>query len=165
MIIFELQCEAGHRFEGWFGDSQDYEQQKQQGLLTCPMCDGHNVSKMPGVVPFIKKSTRQPSSEQQQQIETKSKSDSKAINKKRRRRRKQEVNVDPVVLLKTLHHHVRTKFENVGSRFYDEVVKMHRGESPKRGIYGHVTHEQQEKLDEQEIPYATLPKLGPEFEN
>lgn len=47
MIVFDLQCERGHRFEGWFGSSTDYEQQSARGLLACPECASMVVSKAP----------------------------------------------------------------------------------------------------------------------
>ena len=37
MIIYDLQCEALHRFEGWFKNPDDYEQQLASGLLACPV--------------------------------------------------------------------------------------------------------------------------------
>ena len=38
MKVFDLQCEAGHGFEGWFGSEEDYQSQCARGLLTCPLC-------------------------------------------------------------------------------------------------------------------------------
>ena len=38
MIVFDLSCADGHRFEGWFGSSADYAEQQEQGLLACPHC-------------------------------------------------------------------------------------------------------------------------------
>ena len=31
MIVFDLQCEKGHAFEGWFEDNQAYDGQKRKG--------------------------------------------------------------------------------------------------------------------------------------
>ncbi len=45
MIVFDLNCSEGHRFEGWFGSSSDYEEQCLSGLLTCPECGSDEVSK------------------------------------------------------------------------------------------------------------------------
>lgn len=47
MIVFDLSCTQGHRFEGWFGSSADYESQQKRGLLACPQCDCASVSKAP----------------------------------------------------------------------------------------------------------------------
>ena len=46
MIIFDLICaEREHRFEGWFGSSQDYAEQTERGLLDCPVCGSKNIAK------------------------------------------------------------------------------------------------------------------------
>lgn len=46
MIVFDLQCRDGeHRFEGWFGSSEDYESQCARGLVACPQCGSPDVIK------------------------------------------------------------------------------------------------------------------------
>lgn len=46
MIVFDLQCVGhGHRFEGWFGSSADYESQSARGLVSCPSCGSDDVVK------------------------------------------------------------------------------------------------------------------------
>ncbi len=46
MIVYDLECRAGgHLFEGWFGSSDDFAQQSQRGLVTCPECDSGDIVK------------------------------------------------------------------------------------------------------------------------
>jgi len=46
MIVYDLECrEGGHRFEGWFGSSDDYARQHERGLVTCPFCGSGDVAK------------------------------------------------------------------------------------------------------------------------
>ena len=47
MIVFDLHCDQGHRFEGWFGSSADYEGQQKRGLVACPECGSQAVGKAP----------------------------------------------------------------------------------------------------------------------
>ena len=47
MIVFDLSCSEGHRFEGWFGSSDDYADQKAGGLLVCPQCGSEEIGKAP----------------------------------------------------------------------------------------------------------------------
>ena len=47
MIVFDLRCAHGHRFEGWFGSSDDYASQQERGLLMCPQCGSVEVDKAP----------------------------------------------------------------------------------------------------------------------
>lgn len=46
MIVYDLLCQdGGHRFEGWFGSSDDFAGQQARGLLACPQCGGAQVVK------------------------------------------------------------------------------------------------------------------------
>ena len=48
MIVYDLECRAnGHRFEGWFGSSDDYDVQLGRGLVSCPQCGSDDVLKAP----------------------------------------------------------------------------------------------------------------------
>jgi hypothetical protein len=47
MIVFDLCCDGGHRFEGWFGSSEDYADQHARGLVACPQCGSGAVDKAP----------------------------------------------------------------------------------------------------------------------
>ena len=47
MIVYDLNCPTGHRFEGWFGSSEDFANQQQRGLVTCPACGSVEVTKAP----------------------------------------------------------------------------------------------------------------------
>ena len=46
MKVLDLQCSHGHVFEGWFVSHEDYESQRERGLLTCPVCEDAQVNKM-----------------------------------------------------------------------------------------------------------------------
>ncbi|WP_121119698.1 DUF1178 family protein [Croceibacterium ferulae] len=47
MIVYDLQCEHGHRFEGWFGSSADFDGQQARGLVSCPHCGSAATSRAP----------------------------------------------------------------------------------------------------------------------
>jgi len=47
MIVYDLSCPAGHRFEGWFSSSGDFDGQQARGLVACPDCGSANVVKAP----------------------------------------------------------------------------------------------------------------------
>ena len=38
MISFDLKCGLGHVFEAWFKSSGAYEEQRNSGLIGCPLC-------------------------------------------------------------------------------------------------------------------------------
>ncbi|WP_347303651.1 DUF1178 family protein [Croceibacterium sp. TMG7-5b_MA50] len=47
MIVYDLQCDGQHRFEGWFGSSADFDSQQGRGLVTCPHCGSAKVNRAP----------------------------------------------------------------------------------------------------------------------
>ena len=47
MIVFDLTCDLGHRFEGWFGSSNDFASQCERGMVACPQCGSEEISKAP----------------------------------------------------------------------------------------------------------------------
>lgn len=47
MIVFDLCCYQGHRFEGWFASSDAFTGQRARGLVECPHCGTRSVEKAP----------------------------------------------------------------------------------------------------------------------
>jgi hypothetical protein len=48
MIVFDLQCrDGGETFEAWFRSGAEFEEQREAGLVQCPMCQSANVAKAP----------------------------------------------------------------------------------------------------------------------
>lgn len=45
MIRYALRCGVGHEFDGWFRNSGDFEVQKADGALICPVCGDRQVEK------------------------------------------------------------------------------------------------------------------------
>jgi hypothetical protein len=48
VIVFDLHCgDGGETFEGWFRSNADFEEQREAGLVQCPICQSANVAKAP----------------------------------------------------------------------------------------------------------------------
>ena len=47
MKVYNLQCEDGHSFEGWFRSEDDFISQNKKGLFSCPICENSNISRIP----------------------------------------------------------------------------------------------------------------------
>jgi hypothetical protein len=48
MIVFDLQCrDGGETFEAWFRSNADFDEQREAGLVQCPVCQSANVEKAP----------------------------------------------------------------------------------------------------------------------
>ena len=45
MIVFDLACAHGHRFEGWFNSSAGFADQRERRLIACPICNDTDVDK------------------------------------------------------------------------------------------------------------------------
>ena len=60
VIVINLVCEQAHPFEGWFRSSNEFKAQKEQGLVSCPVCGSHNVVRKPSA-PYLNSGARPPS--------------------------------------------------------------------------------------------------------
>ena len=45
MIVFDVSCSNEHVFEGWFKDSDSFDEQVEAGAVTCPVCGDGKVRK------------------------------------------------------------------------------------------------------------------------
>lgn len=132
LITYSLRCHRGHEFEGWFGDSAAFEDQRASGHLVCPMCRSARVEKAvmaPAVCGTKKTSTR-----------------SKAAEARQMRQ-----------FMTGLRKYVQQNADYVGPNFAEEARKIHYGETPERHIYGEATRREAEELVEEGIDVAPLP--------
>jgi hypothetical protein len=47
MIVFDLRCADGHRFESWFQSGAVFDRQQAEGAIECPLCGSHAIAKAP----------------------------------------------------------------------------------------------------------------------
>lgn len=150
MIAFDLHCRAGgHRFEGWFGSSDDYARQQERGLVACPQCGSVDVIKAP-MAPNIPRKGNQltpPSA----QGEATAKGQAMAAGP-----------MPPEALkmmqaLAKMQAKALAKSRWVGESFADESRAMHYGERETEAIHGQTTLEEAIELLEEGIEVAPLP--------
>jgi hypothetical protein len=137
MIVFDLVCGQGHRFEGWFASSDAFAEQQGKELVRCPMCDDHHVERLPSARVRVPKG--------EAAVDAPKAPDAQAA-----------VAGMPADLLAKLREVVR-KTEDVGERFPEEARKIHYNESPQRAIRGRATKEDAEALKDEGIEFQTLP--------
>lgn len=135
MIAFDLQCSHGHTFEGWFEDSAAYEAQRIQDLIACPICDDTAVSKLPSV--FAIKSTS-PSQTPQPSPKPNSEAEIAALNQQ-------------------IVNYVEKNFDDVGSDFAKEALKIHYGAEKPRNIRGVSTKDEEKTLEKEGIKFFKFP--------
>ena len=130
MIVLNLHCRQQHRFEGWFASPSSFEDQLRRGLLTCPVCNSAEVSRLPSG-PHVISSARadrdgeSPAAVQQQ-------------------------------LLAVVKDYLRNS-ENVGARFPEEARKIHYEEVPARNIRGIASIDEARELLDEGISVVAVP--------
>jgi len=145
MIVYDLACSEGHRFEGWFGSSDDYEDQRARGLLICPTCGTTEVAKAP-MAPAV------PAKGNQRQEVLHPVASQPMAN----------TPMPPQVqqALAALARAQAEALKNstwVGDRFVEETRKMHYGEREEAPIHGQASLAEAKALLEEGVPVAPLP--------
>jgi hypothetical protein len=142
MIIFELACATGHRFEGWFASAEDFARQSDESMVRCPVCDTVEVTRVPSArVRVGGSASPAPTPQHEPDVPPPT---SEAI-----------AGLPPAVLAK-LREIIRHT-ENVGRRFPEEARKIHYNETPARAIRGQASPEETQELEEEGIDVAPLP--------
>lgn len=145
MIVYDLECDHSHRFEGWFGSAGDYEQQLESKVLSCPMCGSGNVIRRPSASYVNTGAVDKPARREQRS----SGADRHLIPQ-------QYVNVPPEIVAKVIEHIVNST-EDVGSKFPEEARKIHYNEAPERHIRGTASPRDVASLRDEGIDVVSLP--------
>jgi hypothetical protein len=132
MIIYDLRCEKGHKFEGWFNDRISFEKQQTQKLIICPACGSSDVGMVPSTISIMGK-------------------DIKESN-----RRGAEASSLPKAL-RLFHEYLDKNFEDVGNKFAEVALKIHRGEEEGRNIKGVTTENEEETLRDEGVQFLKIP--------
>jgi hypothetical protein len=150
MKVFNLQCSAGHRFEGWFKSSESCEDQRARRLLICPVCDDPEILRLPSA-PHIQSSS---SASHGQSPELVAGQPSAAVGRLADRRSLVQQRL--LELAKALVESA----DDVGRDFPEEARRIHYQEAPERMIMGQATVEETQALQDEGIEVLSLPLLG-----
>ncbi len=154
MIVFDLVCKPhGHKFEGWFGSSADFDDQKASGLLTCPTCGSPSVSK--GLMaPNVGAKGNQHSDRSPDEANSAPVSSAGTVSNAA------SVPADHGEILK-LAAEVQEKLleqsEWVGDEFPEKAREIHYGETDEKSVHGIATPDEVEALEDEGIEIAPLP--------
>lgn len=148
MIVFDLHCDAGHRFEGWFGSSSDYDSQLERGLVACPECGSTKIGKAPmaPAVPAKSNAVRpdpipRPSDDSQPVTNTPMPAEVR----------------EAMQALAKAQAKALEKSTYVGDSFAEQSREMHYGERDEAPIHGKATIEEAKSLVDEGVPVAPLP--------
>lgn len=114
MIVLNLLCDHGHRFEGWFASGEAFRSQNERLLVQCPQCRTSAVSQLPSA-PHVKRGGTDISFPEQTSTPA----------------------AAPVMAqLQQALATMARRAENVGERFPEEARRIHYDEVPARTIRG-----------------------------
>jgi hypothetical protein len=137
MIVYDLHCDSGHHFEGWFSHADDYAEQAANGLLSCPVCSSAEICKVPTA------------SHVRTQMAPSAKNDQPTAERM----------PDQVQALQALRQYIGENFADVGSGFPEEARKIHYGESEPRNIRGVASHDEFKALRDEGVEVRALPPI------
>ncbi|MDW7711524.1 MAG: DUF1178 family protein [Deferrisomatales bacterium] len=145
MITFDLACDGGHRFEGWFGSARDFEQQMAGGLVECPLCGSRTVTKQlsPVAVHMSRRSAAGPERQPAGKPPAPGNAPPPAVP-------------PPEAFFRVLTRFVESHFEDVGASFAQEARRIDSGESEQRNIRGSATPEEEDSLREDGVEFFKL---------
>ncbi|MEW9900712.1 DUF1178 family protein [Chitinivorax sp. PXF-14] len=130
MVVYDIGCGAGHKFEGWFASSEDFDTQMQRALVQCPLCGTHKLRKLPATA--VVNVGQQPELPDGAEV------------------------IDLGAVLRGLREHVLSHSEDVGHRFPEEVRRILRGDAPERLIRGAASRVEVETLADEGIAVMSL---------
>jgi hypothetical protein len=141
MIVFDLLCAGGHRFEGWFSSAEDFASQKERRLVACPACSSAEVERVPSATRanLGAQPPKAPAVEKTPEMEGK---DAFAIAQ---------------ILYSRMLDELLAKSEDVGKQFPAEARRIHYNEAPSRAIRGQATQEEHDELVDEGTPVARIP--------
>ena len=132
MIIYDLRCRDGHKFEGWFQDRGAFEEQKCKTLIACPVCGNTEAALIPSSVAVMGREDRSS-------------------------REKTETELSPQKILREFQEYIHKNFDNVGDKFAEVALRIHHGEEDRRNIKGTTTRSEEETLREEGVQFIKLP--------
>ncbi len=144
MIRYALICQAGHEFDSWFRSYTDYDGQRAQALVACPVCGSTAIEKRI-MAPSLARTDEGPAHEDKTPVAMMS-PEEKEFRKK----------------LRELREHVTKNADYVGEKFPQLARQMHEEEIEKRSIYGEAKPAEVRALLDEGVEVQPLPILPEE---
>jgi hypothetical protein len=165
MIHYQLRCEDGHEFDGWFKDSAAFDKLSAAGMVQCPTCGGDKVARAL-MAPAIPKKGRPARNAKPEPAPPAAAPVPVARPAPLPSGQGQPVTAGPVpaelrAMLQRLRTEVEKSCDYVGGNFAEEARRMHRGESDRRGIYGEASDADADALRDEGIEVARIPWVPP----
>ncbi len=157
MIVFDLNCDYGHRFEGWFGSGADYELQLERALLSCPECGSLAVSKAPMAPSVPVKGNAKVESRAPRPVPRNSVADPVPLDAPLANREMPAEVQKALTKLAKAQAKALEKSTWVGADFARTSREMHYGDREEAPIHGKASREEAKALVEEGVQIAPLP--------
>jgi len=145
VVIYDLICDSGHEFEGWFKNSDELVSQQESKILICPFCGTEAVTKKVTAPKLTKKSNSTVVVEQSSEtVAAGIGSSSEQYGQLQK-------------MLGQVHEFVDQNFVDVGNRFADEALSIHRGEKEPANIRGTASKSELKELADEGVSAVPLP--------
>lgn len=145
MIVFDLSCPEGHRFEGWFSSSEDFAAQHGRGLVGCPQCGSAEIVKAP-MAPAVGRKGNQAAGQLQGNAPAPVASGAPSPEM-----------AAAMAKLAAMQAEALKSSTWVGEKFAEQSRAMHYGEREARTIHGKATPGETKELLEEGIAVMPLP--------
>lgn len=143
MIVFDLCCRDGHRFEGWFASSEDFAGQQARGLVECPQCGSSEIAKAP-MAPAVPRKGNQKAGKLRQDVAAADRAPPPEV-------------VQALQKLAEMQTEALKSSKYVGENFAEQSRAMHYGERTAETIHGKATPREAKALADEGVPIAPLP--------
>ena len=131
MIKYNLTCKCNCTFDSWFASSEEFVRLMKKKLITCIECNSNNV----------KKSIMSPNVSSSKKVEDINYKFQKDVRKK----------------IIEYQKFIKENCKYVGDNFAQEARSIHYDKKNTKGIYGKVTAEEIDELNEEGIETTTIP--------
>lgn len=157
MIQYSLCCDKSHQFDAWFKNAAAFDEQRQMGMLKCPICGSDKIKKAlmaPAVSTFKAQADRCEIPTQEETVaEASVGSEKMSVSAGHPDHKKLRD------AIKTIYESLVAQSEYVGEKFAEEARKIHYKEAQARGIYGEASAEEAASLAEEGVEFMPLPRL------
>ena len=138
MIKYNLTCKCNCTFDSWFASSEEFERLMKKKLITCIECNSSNVNK----------SIMAPNVSSSKKIDN--------INYKFQKNIRKKI-IEYQKFIKENCKYVGDNFAQEARNIYYNEKETKDNEKETKGIYGRVTAEEIDELNEEGIETTTVP--------
>ena len=155
MIKYKLKCNSEYcankkEFDGWFQNIEAFQKQKNQGLISCPICGSEKVVKSL-TTPNLRINNNKTLIDKDKQHNNPKNNENFLAN---------ENSHNVSTLLRTLKKEIQKNSTYVGNEFVSQVRSMKEGKIKEKPIHGQGTNKEIQELRDEGIDVVNIPWIS-----